>query len=243
MPLYAWKNGVTQVTEANINALISGNVPTLITEGTQRDAKTGAGVSENNIANASYCARFTLTSSTEIGRVELEVDRDGTGADLVVLIREDMDPAAGEDGTLLKQVVVPKEFIPAAAAYWSIPIGLSGLTSGEQYWIVVIQAGDAVNHLDWVGETTQDGGYPAYYRNGGSGVWTANNALHFRVFSGAAGDYRHAIDGVGGHTTLTYDGEDISTIYDYLPPQDGPDGGIRDIVALTYDGDYIVGGE
>ena len=243
MTLYAWKDGKTYVTEANMNAIISGNIPTLITEGTLRDSKTGAGVSENNIANYNYCARFTLVDSTEIGRVELEVDQDGIGADLVVLIREDMDPAAGEDGTLLKQVVVPKEFIPASAAFWSIPIGLSGLTSGGQYWIVVLQAGDAVNHLDWVGETAQDAGHPAYYRNGSEGAWTANNALHFRVYSGADGEYKHAIDDVGGHCTLVYAGEDISAIYDYLPCEDGPEGGIRDIVALIYDGDYIVGGE
>ncbi len=242
MSLYAWKNGVTTVDEANMNALISGNIPTLITEGIQRAAKTGTGVSENNIANANYCARFTLTGSTEIGRVVLHLDRDSLGADLVVQIRSGMTPASGVDGTLLKQVVVPKEFIPDPAAYWSIPIGLTGLTSGGQYWIMVSQAGDATNHLDWIGEAAQDASYPAYRRNGGTGNWTANNALHFQVYSGASGDYVHAIDNVGGHATLVYSGENISAIYDYLPTADGPGGGIRDITTLVYSGDYILGG-
>ena len=107
---------------------------------------------ENNLANYSFCTRFTLTGSTEIGRVELEVDRDGNGADLILQIRSGMNPAAGNDGTLLKQVVVPKEFIPTTKAYWSIPVGLAGLTSGGQYWLVVLRAGDSVNKLDWIGE-------------------------------------------------------------------------------------------
>jgi hypothetical protein len=242
MSLYAWKNGATYITEENMNALISGNLPTLITEGILRNSKTGSGVSENNIANYGYCARFTLTGSTEIGRVELELDRDSLGADLVVQIRSGMTPVSGLDGTLLKQVLVPKEFIPNPAAYWSIPIGLTGLTSGGQYWIVVGQGGDATNHLDWVGETTQDTSYPAYRRNGTSGAWTANNALHFLVYSGVSGDYKHALDNVGGHCTLVYAGEDISAIYNYLPTEDGPEGGIRDITTLVYSGDYILGG-
>ena len=60
MTLYAWRNGLTKVTEANMNALISGNIPRLITEGIQRTAKTGSGVTENNLANANLCTRFTL---------------------------------------------------------------------------------------------------------------------------------------------------------------------------------------
>ncbi|MEA4924938.1 MAG: hypothetical protein VB084_06440 [Syntrophomonadaceae bacterium] len=242
MYLYAWKNGVTTVDEANMNALISGNIPTLITEGIQRAAKNGTGISENNIANYSYCTRFTLAGSTEIGRVALHLDRDSLGADLVVQIRSGMNPSSGVDGTLVKQVVVPKEFIPDPAAYWSIPIGLTGLTSGGQYWIVVGQSGDATNHLDWIGEAAQDASYPAYRRNGTSGAWTANNALHFRVYSGASGDYAHSIDNVGGHATLVYNGEDLAAIYDYLPATDGPEGGIRDITTLVYSGDYILGG-
>ncbi len=241
MPLYAWKNGLTVVNQDNMNALIAGNIPTLITEGIQRDAKTGSGVVENNLANYSFCVRFTLTGSTEIGRVELELDRDSLGADLIVQIRSGMNPAAGVDGLLLKQIVVPQEFIPTSKAYWSVPIGLSGLTSGSQYWLVVAQAGDATNHLDWIGENSQDANYPAYRRNGSSGNWTANNALHFRVYSGASGDYIHAIDNAGGHCTLTYDGEDVEAIYDYLPAEDGSEG-IRDITTLVYSGDYIMGG-
>lgn len=226
-----------------MNAIISGNIPTLITEGILRDLKTGTGVSENNIANYSYCARFTLIGSTEISRVVLELDRDNLGADLVVQIREGMDPANGIDGTLLKQVVIPMEFISEIAAWWSVPIGLIGCTSGGTYWITVIQAGDATNHLDWIGEATQDGSYPAYYRNGSTGNWTIANALHFKVYSGVDGDYLHAMDTVGGHTTLTYYGEDIDTMYTYLPCEDSPVGGIRDMVTLLYSGDYIIGGE
>jgi len=240
--LHAFKDGVV-LNEDNLNSLLALQPFQLIYEGTQRDAKTGAGVSENSIADYSYCARFTLTGSTEIGRVELELDRDGDGADLVVEIRSGMDPANGDDGTLLKQVVVPKEFISTTKAYWSVPIGLSGLTSGGQYWLAVQRNGDNTNKLDWVGEAAQDASYPAYYRAGDSGAWTANNALHFRVLSGESGELVHSIYAGTGYTTVEYSGEIISKVYRYLPPADGPNGGIRDVITYTWTGEYLTGGD
>jgi hypothetical protein len=241
--LYAFKDGVTVINQDNMNQLLSLQNFALIYEGTERDGKTGSGVAENNIADYSYCARFTLTGSTDIGRIELEIDRDGTGADLVVQIRSGMDPAAGDDGTLLKQVIVPKEFIPDPAAYWSVPIGLSGLASGGQYWLVVQRNGDATNKVDWIGETAQDANYPAYYRAGDTGAWTANNALHFRVLSGDSGELVHSIYAGTGYTTVIYAGEIISKVYRYLPPSDGPEGGIRDVLTLNWSGEYIKGGD
>lgn len=243
MTLNAFKNGVTVLNEDNLNSLLALQPFQLIYEGTQRDGKTGSGVVENSIANCSYCARFTLTGSTEIGRVELELDRDGDGADLIVQIRSGMNPANGDDGTLLKQVVVPKEFISTTKAYWSVPIGLSGLTSGGQYWLVVVRAGDATNKLDWVGEASQDASYPAYYRAGDSGTWTANNALHFRVLSGESGELVHSIYAGTGYTTVEYSGEIISKVYRYLPPADGPEGGIRDVITYHWSGEYLTGGD
>jgi len=240
--LHAFKNGLTILNQDNLNSLLSLQPFQLIYEGVQRDAKTGSGVTENSIANYSYCARFTLTGSTEIGRVELELDRDGDGADLVVQIRSGMNPAAGVAGTLLKEVVVPKEFIPTSKVYWSVPIGLSGLTSGAQYWLVVVRAGDATNKLDWIGETTQDASYPAYQRAGDSGAWTVRNALHFKVFSGESGELKHSIYAGTGYTTVEYSGEIISKVYRYLPPADGPEGGIRDIITYTWSGEYLVSG-
>lgn len=240
--MHAFKDGVTVLNEDNLNQMLSLQPFQLIYEGTQRDAKTGSGVAENSIANCSYCARFTLTDSTEIGRVELEVDKDGIGADLIVQIRSEMDPANGNAGTLLKQVVVPKEFIPETAAYWSVPIGLSGLVSGGQYWLVVQQAGDSANKLDWVGEAAQDASYPAYYRAGDSGAWTANNALHFRVYSGVSGLPRHVIEGENALTTVDYSSGLPSKLYGYIPPSDGPAGGVRDVLVISYSGGLPVKG-
>ncbi len=242
MSLYAFKDGVTILNEQNLNQMLSLQPFQLIYEGVQRAAKTGSGVVENSIANYSYCTRFTLTGSTEIGRVELELDRDGLGADLIVQIRSGMNPGSGVDGTLLKQVIVPREFIPDPKAYWSVPIGLTGLTSGGQYWLVVQRNGDATNKVDWIGETAQDTNYPAYYRAGDSGAWTANNALHFKVFSGESGELIHGIYGGNGYTTVVYDGEIISKVYRYLPPADSTDGGIRDIITYAWSGEYLVSG-
>ncbi len=243
MALYAFKDGKTVLNQENLNALLSLQPFLLIYEGTQRAEKIGGGVVENSIADYSYCIRFTLSGSTEISRVELEVDRDGAGADLIVQIRQGMNPSGGNDGTLLKEVVVPKEFIPDGATYWSVPIGLSGLTSGGQYWLVVVQNGDSVNKVDWIGETTQDSSYPAYRRNGDSGAWAATNALHFKVFSGESGELKHSIYANTGYTTVEYSGEIISKVYRYLPPADGPEGGIRDVLTLNWNGEYLKRGD
>ena len=243
MTIHAFKDGLTILNQDNLNTLLSLQPFQLIYEGVQRDTKTGGGVVENSIAEYSYCTRFTLSGSTEISRVELELDKDGTGADLIVQIRQGMNPAAGIDGTLLKQVVVPKEFIPETKTYWSVPIGLSGLTSGGQYWLVVVRNGDATNKLDWIGETTQDASYPAYQRAGDSGAWTVRNALHFKVFSGESGELKHSIYAGTGYTTVEYSGEIISKVYRYLPPADGPEGGIRDVVTYSWSGEYLVGGD
>ncbi len=240
--MYAFKNGVTILNQDNLNTLLSLQPFQLIYEGVQRDAKTGGGVVENSIAEYSYCTRFTLSGSTEIGRVELEVDRDGDGADLVLEIRQGMNPASGVDGTLLKEVIVPKEFIPTTASYWSVPIGLSGLTSGGQYWLVVLRNGDATNKVDWMGETTQDANYPAYYRTGDSGAWTANNALHFKIYSGTDGKAVHEIYGTNGYVTITYAGDMPAKQHFYIPPSDGSAGGIRNILTLSYSGGVLTGG-
>ena len=220
---------------------------TLIYAGSQRDAKAGSGVNENSLASNNFCARFTLTGATDIGRLELELDKDGAGADLVVEIRSGMVPGSGNDGTLLKTITVPAEFIPDPKGYWSIPVNLAGLTSGAQYWIAAKRGGDATNDVEWIGEASQDGSYPAYYRAGESGSWTANNALHFKVFSNnpAEGqdEIKHTVTGTNLAATFEYDVNGlVSKAYRYLPPEDGSAGGIRDVVTYTMSGEYLMGG-
>lgn len=238
----AFKNGVSVFEEDTMNALISLQDFALVYAGTLLDSKTGSGVTENSLANNSYCARFTLVGSTVLDRIEAELDRDAVGADLVVQIRSGMVPGVGTDGTLLKEIVIPKEFIPLTAAYCSIPINLSGLTSGGTYWIVMSKAGDATNKIDWIGEASQDASYPAYYRSGGSGAWTANNALHFMVYAGTTGLLYHATD-ADGFVTLSYLNNNLEQVHLYASPPDGTFGGIRDIMTFSYVNGIMTGGE
>ncbi len=241
--MYAWKDGVTGINAANMNSFLALQSFQLIYEGTSCAAKTGIGVVENSIANYSYCTGFTLMEATEISRVELELDRDNLGADLVVQIRSGMVPSIGLDGTLLKQVVVPKEFIPDPKGYWSVPIGLAGLTEGVNYWLMVVKVGDSTNKVDWIGETSQDGSYPAYQRVNSPGEWTLVNSLHFKVFSGESGELIHGIYAGTGYTTVAYDANgQVSKIHRYLPPVDTTAGGIRDTLTLNWVGEYLKNG-
>lgn len=242
MTINAFKDGVTPFSEATMNPLLALQPFTVLYEGTQRDAKTGSGVLENSLASYNYCCRFTAAGTTEVARVELHLDKDGTGNDVVVQVRSGMVPGSGTDGTLLKEVRIPAEFIPTTAAYISIPIDLSGLTSGNQYWIVVLKGGDSTNHIDWVGETTSDANYPAYRRSGDSGVWTSVYALHFAVYSGVSGMPRHVTEGENAITTVDYSSGLPSKIYQYIPPSDGPEDGVRDVLSISYSGGLPIEG-
>lgn len=241
--VYAFKENVSVIDDTAMNSLLSLQDFYVLYDGTLVDSKTGSGVTENSLATYYRCARFTLTGVTALTRIELELDKDGNGADLVVQIRSGMDPTAGTEGTVLKEVIVPAEFIPNGAAYWSIPINLTGLTSGGTYWIVVGKAGDTTNKNDWIGEASADASYPCYKRSGTSGAWTAGNALHLKIYSGNTGRVKHGIQGTNKITTVTRDvNNKITTIYSYLPPSDGSAGGIRNIMTVTRSGGIIVSG-
>ena len=241
MSLKAFKNGVTVFDESTMNRMIRVPAEVVLYEGTQRDAKTGAGVTENSLADYNYAIRFTATGTTEIARVELELDRDGLGADLVLEIRSGLLADGSNDGTLLQTIKVPKEHIPDPAVYRSIPINVRGLTAGTQYWIVVKRAGDATNKVDLVGEASADGSYPVYRRAGDSGAWTTGRpAIHFRVFSGRTGEMVHTLYAGGGHETYDWSVSGVFLRIRYwLPPSDdGTVGGIRDIENVIFDGEY-----
>ncbi len=232
MALNAAKAG-QGITAASWNELMAMQDFQLIYEGSLIDSVTGAGVVENSLADYSYLAMFTLTGVTTLGRVELELDKDGTGADVTVQIM---------DSTLetIKTVVIPKEFIPSPKAYVSVPIGLTGLTSGGTYYIYAAEAGDSTNKVDWVGEASTSAGHTCYKNDGGGAV--EMNALHFKVYSGNTGDLIHGVYGTNLVETYIYAGEDLTTIWRYCPPSDGATGGIRDIIDITFDGDYLTDG-
>lgn len=231
----AFKNGVTAVDADNFNPLLNLLPFKIFYQGSMRDSKTGTGVMENNLSANSYCCKFTLNGVTEIERIAVRLDRDGNGADLTVEIRDNtFNPVTGVEGNILKSVLLPAEFVLLSAEYISIPIGLTGLVSGGSYWIVIKKAGDASNKIDWVGQTSQDGSYPAYRRSGDAGIWTATNALYFYVYSGKTGLPYHVIEGGNSLTTITYSDGLPQRIFQYIPPADGPAGGIRDAMMLGY---------
>lgn len=237
MALFAAKAGKTVIDENLINSLFSLQEFYLIYDGTQIDAVTGAGITEYEVDDYSFAIRFRLNNTNEIGRVEFDLRRVGDGADLVVAVYQDFDPS-GQEGTLLIERLMPREFLPDTRAWVSVPIGLDGLLPDAYYWLVVRQAGDQNNHVRLYGENNQDAVHPVYRRVGTSGPWTPENAIHFRVFAGAVGDIRHGIYGFTGLTWVEYEGETIARIRRYLPTADDTTG-IRETLTLEMDGDLI----
>lgn len=243
MTISAFKTNVSLFSENLMNALLSLQEFALLYEGALIDSKTGAGVTENNVFDYNFAIRFTATGVTSMARAELEIAADGAGQDLPVEVRgSDFDPAGTNEGTLLKTIVVPKEFLPATAAYWYVPLNLTGLTAGNNYWLIVKRVGDATDHFHLIGEASQDAAHPCYYRAGSSGAWTISNAIHFKVYSGATGVPVHEIYGTNGYTTLEYSAGQPSKIYFYLPPSDGAVGGIRNILTMSYSSGILSGG-
>lgn len=234
MTLAAFVAGQTIVSAANMNQLLSMHDVAIITDGTKFSGKEGAGIAEFDCAGLNRAVRFTATGVDEVTRLELELIKNGSGADLAVEIRTGFNPDGSTDGTLLKSMTIPKEFIPEAKSYWSIPLDLTGLTLDSQYWVVIPRSGDATNHFHVHGETSQDASYPCYYRAGATGGWTADNAIHFRVYAGVAGRIQHSILGGRGVSTLIRTNGLVATHYYYLPPADGVAGvGIRNIKHFT----------
>ena len=243
MTITAAKNGVTTLDENWLNAIISAQSSVLLFDGTQADAKTGTGVTDNDLSLNTYIARFTLTGQSTIGRVELELTKAGAGADLTLEIRDNTFAAAGtNDGVLLKSITFPAKIFPASPAFISLPVDLSGLTAGAYYWLRVNKAGDATNRNLWRGEAAQDAAYPVYYRSGTTGAWTAGNALHFKVFAATAGTYllKHGIWGINGKTLVEYNADGtIAYIWRWLPSSDGA-WQIVDKISFAYDANGVL---
>ena len=244
MVLYAFKNGVTVLDEATLNALICTHPCVFIFDGTQVDAREGPGTVSNDLSLNTYMVRFKLPPGQDsIGRVELELFKVRAGADLVLEIRDDtFNPDGSNDGALLKSIAFPAKIFSTSPAYISLPIDLAGLTPGSYYWLRVNKAGDTMNHLVWRGEAYQDADYPVFYRSKATGAWTAGNALHFKVYANTPGTYqlRHGIWGINGKTLIEYnDNGTISHIWRWLPAADGS-WQIVDKVMFIYDANGVL---
>ena len=237
-PLFAAVSGQTILDEAFFRARDALNDFLSIYEGTQVDGKVGSGITEYRLDQYSYAIRLTALGVDEISRIEFHIRKEGKGADLNVALIEGFNPDGSNDGTLIIERLVPKEFLPENAGWFSIPFGISGLVRDVYYWLIVRQAGDSDNNVRLIGENNQDVLYPVWKRSGDSGAWSAENAIHFRAFSGEIGELVHGIYGDGALTWVEYSGEVVSKVYRYMPDaQGGP--GIRDIQTYTWSGEYL----
>ncbi|MTV50763.1 hypothetical protein GJ688_17670 [Heliobacillus mobilis] len=237
MALNAFTSG-TVLDVTTMNSLISLQPFSLVYDGIPFDGKSGSGIAEFDCASYSHAIRFTTTGTTELARLELDLVKHGNGVDLTTEIRTGLMVDGTNEGTLLKSMTYPKEFMPTSRAWVSIPFDLIGLTAGAVYWLVVKKNGDAANHFHVHGETTQDAGYPCYSRATTSGAWTLESAIHFRVFSGETGELKHGLYG-SGFTTMEYNSDQLTKVYRYLPPLGITAGGIRDVLTYTWSNDYL----
>jgi len=233
MALHAFKNGVTPFSEATMNPQLSLQDFMVWYDGQWAGGNEGSGVTEYRISDYTYITRF-YNIAPGLARIELELDRDGQGSDITVELRGyDFNPNGSNDGTLLYSILIPAHFIPETRAYVSIP--LPELLSLEYYWIRVNRAGSSTNKIDWVGEASQDAGYPCYRRSASSGAWTPANALHFRLFNSVfAGNVRNYKYGTNELGLIDYASGLPARICTYLPPSDGPAGGIRETLTITW---------
>lgn len=239
----AFKDGLTVLNQTNMNELVKLQPFTLLYEGSVVGVKTGAGATENDVADNYFMISCVATGVSSISRALLKIAADGAGQDLTVdLIDSDFAADGSNDGTILKTIVIPKEHLPASAAIVQIPLGVSGLTPGANYWLRVSKVGDTTNHFHLIGEASADALYPVWRRAGTSGVWSANNAVHFAYYSGDTGVPVHEIYGANGYTTIEYSAGLPTRQLFYMPPADGAAGGIREILTLSYASGILTGG-
>jgi hypothetical protein len=245
MTINAFKAG-NAITAAELNNHISMQTFAVINEGTQDDGMTDAGVTAHDVASYNHMIQFATGGGiTTVTRLELDIASDGSGADLTIGIRSNtFNPDGSADGVLLYTFTVPKEFIPASQAFWSIPINITGLTAATTYWIHVYKAGDGTNHNHLYSKGSEkDASHKCYRRSGSTGAWTdLSDSIRFKVFYGTAGVLYHVINGTNCKVTVEYDTGVQSKIYKYLPPSGATAGGIRNILTLAYDSGKLTGG-
>ena len=248
MAQYAFINGISVIDQDNMNTLQTQQSFNLAVTGSAVITSTGAGIAEYTLADYYYAIKFTLTATTTVGRIEIEIDKDGTGADLVIELRDGTFSTTGTaDGTLLISRTIPKEFIATTADYFSIPICLS-LTAGD-YWIIANKGGDSTNDIELIGEASASGTFEVARRAGVSGAWTTGQAqIHFIVYNNdsTAGDGQliHEVYADTAFTNNYYDTEGYLTSQQrYIKAVDGSNG-IRETMTYTVDSNgYITGGD
>lgn len=237
--LFAAESGQTVIDENLANAPIMMQEFSHIYEGTAFDGKTGIGIAEYDCAGYDHAVRFKADAAATVARTEFEILKHGKGADLIVELRDGFNPDVSTSGSLLRYMVLPKEFMPTVKTAFSIPLDISNLVNGAYYWLIVKGAGDTANHFHLHGETIQDSLYPTYKRAGDNGAWTAENAIHFRVYNGDTGNLLHGIYGYNAITWLEWDDDLISKAYRYLPPASCSSGGIRQIKIYQWSGEIL----
>lgn len=240
-PLYAGKANSSIIDEATWNGLISFHDAELIYEGTAFNSYAGGSGTEYACYARDHCGNFVATGVTEIGRFTFYLAKDGTGADVTLEIRSGMAPATGDDGTLLKSITIPKEWLPDTAALVTIPVALTGLTAGNTYYWRIRQAGDSTNHFHLYGAAAEDGTYKSYYRAAATGNWTAENSITFYGYSGI-GTTPKVIGAMMAQAVQLweYTGSLITTIKLFVPDVDDTTAGIRDTITLTWSGNYLL---
>ncbi|MFZ5645821.1 MAG: hypothetical protein ACOY46_19870 [Bacillota bacterium] len=244
MPLQAWKDGVTTINQDNMNALLLPQSWRYGFEGAQFDSKTGAGIYELDNASNDLVVRVTLTSS-RFDRIEVELDKHGDGADIIIELRDaTFNPDGSSDGLLLASYVVPKEWLPAAKAYFALPVVATGLTLGN-VWVIIKGAGDVDNHFHVISETSHDAAHPCYTRvRGGSGAWTAEYAAHFRAYAGTTGKVRHIVYPGAGYCIRTLNAKGNPTNLKYYILAGNGEAVIKESFDMSYDasGTVLLGG-
>jgi len=242
MVLNAFKGNVSIVDEATMNSFLSLQDFVLIYTGNVKDSFTGSGVYEFSCDGYNHAIYFTALNTTVIARAEFELVKHGNGADVIIEIREGLNIDGSTDGTLLKTMCIPKEFLPTSYGYVSVPFDLTGLTSGAKYWFVVKKNGDATNHFHLIGEASQDANYPCYRRLEDTGQWAQTYSIHFKMITDDTGDLKHAVYGQA-YTDIIWSGELPGEIRRFVPPIDGWDGGIRDKMIISFNGEYLKRGD
>ena len=142
----------------------------------------------------------TAAAQITISRIELNLWKQGAGADFTLEIRT--DNAGVPSNVTLFSIVVPAEFIISGVV--SIPVNLTGLSALTKYHIVFDGTSDTANYvLPAYSTTSVNAGNKSAT---GTGTWsTISFTLYFNVFSGVNGVLRNTYEDAGARwTTIDY---------------------------------------
>ena len=220
-----------------INQYLGTHDISYIYAGASVNSNTGTIAAYDELYDQAVAQSFFAASAGAVGWVTLWAKAASVGSDVIFSIQPDSG-GSGPTGTVLGQTLVPADHFSSASAGAAVtfPIPVTGLTSGDVYWVCASMGGSSVSYVEF--------GYIAAHAGlatsaGGSAAWSisASTSLYFDISSGGTfGKLYGTWEDEGARWTwITWAAGLLVDVYEYTAGS-APSNELQSARAITYTG-------